>query len=156
MKKIRWYLAIFLCLFAGVSSVTLAATTQNLTPVGYWQQYDDRTGQLESILHISNYNGELFATPVKAFPINGRAPDVYCTKCSGQRHNAKIIGMTVMWDMRQVSPTQWARGRIIDPKNGKIYRCKMTLINQGQDLNVRGYIGISLLGRSQVWKRMQS
>jgi uncharacterized protein (DUF2147 family) len=162
MKKMKLLLLGFLCVAAGLFSVSFAATLNasapvvNASPVGFWQQYDDHTGQLESVLHIAQQkDGTLVATPVKAFAINGKAPDTYCTKCSGKLHNAKIIGMTAMWGMKQASPTQWGSGHIVDPKSGRVYRCKLTLMNSGQDLKVHGYIGISLIGRSQIWKRMK-
>lgn len=166
MKKTKIFTLVFLLFATCLANISFAANAAGTaaalptsavnvtTPVGYWQQYDDHTGQIESILHIYQKNGDLLATPIKAFPVNGRVPDVYCTKCTGALKSVKIIGMTVMWGMKQANTTQWSGGHIVDPKSGKVYRCKLTLINNGQQLKVRGYLGVPLLGRSQVWKRM--
>jgi len=65
-----------------------------------------------------------------------------------------IIGMTILWGLKKDGDS-WAGGEILDPHNGKTYRCKMTLSDDGKSLNVRGFIGISLIGRSQIWWREQ-
>ena len=72
-----------------------------------------------------------------------------CTKCRGKLKNRPIKGLTIVSGMKKTGANEWSGGRILDPENGKYYRCKMTL--KGNRLYVRGYIGVSLLGRTQTW-----
>jgi uncharacterized protein (DUF2147 family) len=80
------------------------------------------------------------------------SPDRRCTECTDERKDQKILGMTIIKDMKQ-DGEEWNGGNILDPENGKVYKCKMHLEDNGQKLVVRGYIGVSLLGRSQTWNR---
>ena len=78
--------------------------------------------------------------------------NLLCDKCTGPRHNQPIVGMTILWGLSKQSGT-YGGGEILDPKNGKTYRCKIELVEGGSKLKVRGFIGISLLGRTQTWVR---
>lgn len=82
------------------------------------------------------------------------SPDRRCTECTDSRKNQLILGMTIINDLKK-DGDKWDGGRILDPENGKVYKCKMHLEDGGQKLVVRGYIGVSLLGRSQTWVRQQ-
>lgn len=79
-------------------------------------------------------------------------PDRLCRACAGERKDQPVEGMTILWGLKQ-DGDQWTGGEILDPKNGKIYRCRMKLIDGGRKLEVRGFIGVSLLGRTQTWLR---
>lgn len=74
-----------------------------------------------------------------------------CTKCKGSMKNRKIVGLPIVSGMKKTGTNEWSGGRILDAENGKYYRCKMTL--KGNKLYVRGYVGISILGRTQTWTR---
>lgn len=144
-----------LCLVA-LALPALAADTS--TPVGTWKQVDDNTGKVTSILKITNHDGELRAHVLKVLnqsPENiardGTPP--ICTQCEGERHNQPIEGMLIMWGVHQ-DGDEWNGGHILDPGNGKTYKVKLELANQGNTLEVRGYIGFSLFGRTQEWQRM--
>jgi len=128
----------------------------NLSPVGTWKQFSDKTGQLQSIIKIWNDNGKLNGKVMQSFAMNGIPPRQMCSNCPGQFQNKKIIGMTLLWGFSQTDEDSWDNGKILDPDSGKIYSCNMQLLNNGQALKVRGYIGISLLGRSQIWERTNS
>lgn len=132
-----------------------AATT---TPVGTWQQVDDNTGKVTSILRIDQAaDGSLTATVLK---VMNRSPESIardgtpprCTQCKGERHDQPIIGMQIMWGVHK-DGDQWDGGHILDPSNGKTYKVKLNLADNGSKLKVRGYVGMSLFGRTQVWKR---
>jgi uncharacterized protein (DUF2147 family) len=98
-------------------------------------------------------NGELSGKVIKGLgPDND--PQRRCTECTDARKDQLILGMTIVSDMKQ-SDGGWDGGNILDPENGKVYKCKMHVEDNGQKLIVRGYIGISLLGRSQTWNRVQ-
>lgn len=134
-----------------------ANATSQLSPVGLWQTIDDVTGKPKGIVQISETNThELTGKILKIFPGPGHDQNEVCSECDGARHNQRIVGMTFLENMKQSTDNQlvWNSGTILDPKNGKIYRCTMQVANGGAHLNVRGYIGIALLGRTQTWNRV--
>lgn len=126
------------------------------SPVGTWQTIDDVTHKPKAIIEISEAsNHTLSGRIVKV--INPEPGHELCKACEGAKHNQPIVGMTILENLSQSKrdPMEWSGGQILDPKNGKLYRCKMTLIENGYRLNVKGYIGIPLLGRTQTWNRVQ-
>jgi uncharacterized protein (DUF2147 family) len=146
-----------LTIAAGLLLGAGAALAANDTPVGTWKQVDDVTGKPTSFIQITDNNGELQgkvlqvmnATP-EDIARDGNPPK--CTQCDGARKDQPIIGMTIMWGVTK-DDSVWDGGKILDPKNGKTYKVKLSLTDGGQKLDVRGYIGFPLLGRSQVWER---
>lgn len=125
----------------------------NDTPVGTWRTIDDDTGKAKSIVEISDAGGELQGKVVKVLQSDqGEHP--ICKDCEGERHNKPVEGMTIIWGMQR-DGDEWSGGQILDPNNGKTYKCKMSMLDGGQKLKVRGFIGFSLFGRSQVWERVQ-
>ncbi len=147
----RFAIATSLLLAAGAA---IAATD---TPVGTWKTIDDDTHQAKSIVEITDNNGELLAHIVKLL---NRSPEdiardgevAVCKKCDGERKDKPLEGMNIMWGVHQ-NGDAWDGGHILDPKNGKVYKVKLSMLDGGQKLNVRGFIGFSLLGRSQQWER---
>jgi uncharacterized protein (DUF2147 family) len=136
----------------------LAATTafaDSSSPAGLWRTIDDKTGKERSLIRITEASG-VYEGKVEKL-LNRQPdddPDNLCRKCEGARKDQPVIGMTILWDLKR-DGDQYTGGEILDPKNGKIYRAKMKLIDGGRKLEVRGFIGISLLGRSQTWVREQ-
>jgi uncharacterized protein (DUF2147 family) len=131
-----------------------AVAAQAASPVGVWRTIDDKTGKERSIVRISETNGELQGVVEQIFDFPGDDPKHLCKDCKDERKDKPIVGMTILWGLKQKGD-EWSGGEILDPKNGKIYRCKLTPSEDGKQLNVRGYIGVSLIGRSQVWHRQQ-
>ena len=84
-----------------------------------------------------------------------RGSNPRCEKCTGENKNKRLIGMRILKELRRKG-NEWGGARILDPKNGKWYRCRMEMQDEGKKLKVRGYIGITLLGRSQYWYRVNS
>jgi len=118
--------------------------------VGIWKTIDDEDGTVKSHVEIFEENGKLKGKVIKL--IN---PDkTICTACKGAKKDQPIEGMEILWDLKESSTTLWESGFIMDPKNGKEYKCKMELVDN-DTLNVRGFIGFSLLGRTQVWYRVE-
>ncbi len=118
--------------------------------VGYWKTIDDKTHKPKSIVHIYKAkDGKYYGRIVKLFRDPGEEQNPKCDKCPGDRKNKPIIGMVILTKLQKVGDNMWDHGRILDPGNGKIYDCKMW-IEDGK-LQVRGYIGWSLIGRSQTW-----
>lgn len=122
------------------------------TPVGTWTQVDDETGKPKSIIEISTAPDGTLQAVVKQVLFSEQGPHPVCLKCEGPRHNQPVEGMTIMWGVKK-DGDQWDGGQILDPKYGKTYKVKLELTDNGQKLEVRGYIGIPMLGRSQVWQR---
>jgi uncharacterized protein (DUF2147 family) len=134
------------------SAVTAMAQTD--TPAGTWQTIDDSTGQPKALVQITQDSNGLFdGKVIKGLGANNQ-PDRRCSACTDARKDQLILGMTIINDM-QKDGDGWDHGQILDPENGKVYKCKMHLEDGGNKLVVRGYIGVSLLGRSQTWVRQQ-
>lgn len=140
-----------LTLATGLLLIAGSAFAATDTPVGTWKTIDDKTQQPKSIVEITDNNGELQAKVVKVLN-SDEGPNPICKKCDGARKNQPVEGMTIMWGVTKDDDV-WDGGKILDPKNGKEYKVKLTLIDGGQKLDVHGYIGFALLGRSQVWER---
>jgi uncharacterized protein (DUF2147 family) len=153
-RAVRLTLALGLLL--GAAAVSAADTD---SPVGTWKQVDDVSGKVKSIIQISENDGELQG---KVLQVLNRSPEDIardgeqprCTQCDGARKDQPIEGMTIMWGVSRDGDV-WDGGRILDPKNGKVYKVKLSLEDGGRKLDVHGYIGFALLGRSQVWERQQ-
>ena len=141
----------------GAAVLTLLAGSvfaDTKSPVGVWRSIDDKTKKERSIIRITEVDGEFQGVVEKLFDQPGDDPAHLCKECKGERKDKPIVGMTILWGLKKDRDT-WAGGEILDPHNGKTYQCKMTLSGDGKSLNVRGFIGISLIGRSQTWWRDQ-
>lgn len=120
--------------------------------VGEWRSIDDASGQAKAIIEIyETTDGKLAAKIVKLIDTSD-GPNPLCDQCSGARKNKPILGMVIAWGLKRDGKS-WGGGRILDPENGKEYSVKMTPIADGKKLEVRGFIGMALLGRTQVWHR---
>ncbi len=133
-----------------LSAVCIYADTSS--PVGLWRTVDDRTGKERALVRVVENNGVYEGRIEKIFTQPGDDPQHLCRKCEGARKDQPIVGMHILWGLRK-DGDQYAGGEILDAKEGKIYRCKMKLVQGGAKLEVRGYIGVSLFGRSQTWSR---
>ena len=109
---------------------------------------DDETRQPKALVQITENGNEYQGRIIKLFA----NPDVKCSKCEGDRKDKPVDGMTILWGLKKTGET-YEGGKILDPKNGKIYDSKAKLVDGGQKLEVRGFMGVSLLGRTQTWDR---
>ena len=130
------------------------ATAQESTPVGLWKNIDDITGKPKALIRISDNKGELRGQIEKLFLAPGADPNPRCEQCQGANKDQPVIGMVFMSGLRKAGD-EYTGGEILDPDDGKVYRSKMTLIDGGRKLKVRGYIGVPLFGRSQIWVRQE-
>ncbi|MCE7031626.1 DUF2147 domain-containing protein [Lysobacter sp. GX 14042] len=138
-------------LFALVLALPMAAFAQQ-SPVGTWTTVDDETGKPKSIVEISQAaDGGLVGTVAEVLQ-SDQGPDPVCGKCTGERKDQPIEGMQIIWDVTQKGDS-WTGGKILDPASGKTYSVKMQTTDNGNKLEVRGFMGFSLLGRTQVWER---
>lgn len=128
------------------------AQTPDASPAGVWQTFDDDTRAAKALVEISEHAGVLSGRVVKLFPASGENPDPHCAYCPGERRGQPVLGMTMLWDFRR-DGDHWNGGEVLDPESGDVYRATLQLRDGGKTLDVRGYIGIPLLGRSQLWVR---
>ena len=130
------------------------AWAQSASPVGVWRTIDDKTKKERSVIRITESNGELQGVVEKIVDQPGDDPAHLCKECKGDRKDKPIIGMTILWGLKKDGEA-WTGGEILDPKNGRIYRAKVTPSADGKTLDVRGYIGMALIGRTQTWLRQE-
>jgi uncharacterized protein (DUF2147 family) len=118
--------------------------------LGKWKTVDDETGEVKSIVEIFEKEGKAYGKVIRIFPPQGEDPDPVCEECERDdpRYKKKIIGMEIITDMEKIDG-QYGNGEILDPENGKVYRCR--LWTEGENLKVRGYWGPFY--RTQTWKR---
>jgi len=144
----RLTLAIALCLFTA-----LAGAADIPTPVGLWRTIDDKTKLPRSLVRIVEVGGVLEG---KIEQLLNRQPDDdpdnLCRACKGERKDRPVLGMKILWGLTRDGDL-WQDGEILDPKNGKIYSCRIRVSADGTKLEVRGFIGLSVIGRSQTWIR---
>jgi len=154
MRRSRFVLAgsLFAWAWCAVAGRPVLADSA-LTPVGLWQTYDDKKGDLRSTVRLEVQGGELVGTIVKAFTRPGEPVPPVCDRCPGEFKDQPIEGLRFLWGLKGTG-RQWDGGRVLDPEDGKVYRVKLTLSPDGQKLDVRGYIGVSMFGRTQTWKRV--
>jgi uncharacterized protein (DUF2147 family) len=126
-------------------------TIQSQSVVGLWKNLDDEDGKEKSNIRIYEENGELKAKVVKLLPA---ATLKICTKCKGDLKNKPIEGMEIVWGLKKKSDKEYTDGEILNPKNGKVYRCNIKLEAENK-LKVHGYLGVSLIGKSQYWFRVK-
>ncbi|MCE9670503.1 DUF2147 domain-containing protein [Myxococcus stipitatus] len=154
MIATRWF---------GLASLTLLLATSALAedkapaaaengPTGRWTTIDDETKKPKSVIVIYEENGKLFGKIEKLFRDPKEDQNPVCDKCEGSLKGQPIIGMTILQNLKK-DDDEWTGGSILDPANGKTYKCKIALEDGGKKLKVRGYIGMSLLGRTQHWVR---
>ena len=131
------------------------AIAGDLSPVGRWRTINDKTGAQDGLIEITQTGGELSGRIVETKPQPGDSTDGLCHKCDGAERNQAIAGMTILKGFKR-DGDEWNGGTIMDPRSGDVYSSKMHLDETGKKLYVRGYIGISLLGRTTTWIRDES
>jgi uncharacterized protein (DUF2147 family) len=134
-----------------LAAVSLRAA--ETSAVGLWEQVDESSGKAESWFRIMERNGVYEGKIVKIFFKPGEDENWVCDKCQGAERGQRVLGLTLVKGMRRNGDT-YEDGTITDPRDGSVYRALMRLSPDGRKLEVRGYLGISLFGRSQVWNRL--
>ena len=132
-------------------TLTLAsglAAAEPTSPVGKWKTIDDSSHKAKSIVEIWEHGGKLYGKIIKLFLEPNEDQDPKCDKCKGAKKNQRIVGMVILEGLYK-DGDEWKGGTILDPDNGKTYKCKIK-VEKGK-LKVRGFIGVSLLGRTQYW-----
>lgn len=144
--------SIHLLLLTSVLSLLQAASALAAdisSPVGLWKAFND-AGQPTGYIRISEKDGTYTGIAERGLPTDPE--DKRCTECKGQRKNQRLQGMEILWNIHKDGDA-YSGGEILDPFSGNIYRAKLELIEGGTQLKVRGYLGVSLFGRTQLWTR---
>ena len=131
--------------------VTIVYAQNHHTVAGRWKTIDDETGKPVSVVDIFEKHGKIYGKVTDVFNPKNRTK--VCENCSGEDKDKPIVGLIVIKGLTKEG-NAYANGKILDPKHGKLYRCYISLESQDR-LKVRGYIGISLLGRTQYWERIK-
>jgi uncharacterized protein (DUF2147 family) len=124
------------------------------SPAGLWKSIDDKTGKPKALIRITETSGELNGKIEKLFLDDAEEKNPKCDKCSGSNKDQAIIGMTILFGLKK-DGDEYNGGKILDPANGKLYSSKLSVIDHNKKLNVRGYIGVPFMGRTQTWLREQ-
>jgi uncharacterized protein (DUF2147 family) len=113
---------------------------------------DDLTGKINSVVEIWEENGKLHGKIERLINPDPNDPDPRCVRCSGDLKDLRLVGLRIVWDLTK-DGDQWTGGEILDPDSGKIYKCSIRMKDDGKKLRVRGFIGLSMLGRTEYWLR---
>lgn len=134
--------------------ITIAFSTaqaQKKTVLGKWKSVDDQTGKQMGVVQIYEEDGKIYGKVIEITKEEDR--DKLCNNCAGEDENQPVLGLTVIRGLSK-DGNEYSGGKILDPKHGKYYKCYINLENENK-LKVRGYIGISLFGRTQYWHRVK-
>lgn len=138
-----------------VLSLLIAAPVMADPAVGQWVTVDDEDGTQKSVVDIRvNDKGELQGTVVKVLKKDDQGK--VCSECPDDFKDQPIEGLTFMWGLEKDGEGEWKSGHILDPQSGKIYKSKLNVADDGESLEVRGYIGVSWIGRSQTWLKYEA
>jgi uncharacterized protein (DUF2147 family) len=136
-----------------VASPAIQAGPVVPTAAGVWKQVDE-SGKVGALVTITQ-EGDVFVGRLSRLFLDPRDdPNPICQNCPGDRHNQPILGLVFLEGMTQ-SGLDYNGGTVLDPETGKIYNAKMSLSPDGKKLTLRGYIGLSIFGRSQTWTRVE-
>ncbi|WP_156885766.1 DUF2147 domain-containing protein [Massilia niastensis] len=131
---------------------TPGAWAQTASPTGLWKTIDDETGKPKALVRVTEDQGVLSGKIEKLFRAADQDQNPKCTACEGQRKDQPLIGMTILSGLKK-DGSEYTGGEILDPAKGKTYKSKAALKDGGSKLEVRGYIGAPMFGRSQTWVR---
>lgn len=141
MKKI--FLPFLLFIF------TISINAQTI--FGKWHSKNDDTGKVDSVIEVYEKNGKAFA---KIIEVKDPArQNAVCDLCEGENKGKKILGLDILTGLQE-DGNEWSGGTILDPRNGKVYKCYIEL-EKPNKLKLRGYIGFSLFGKTAYWERAE-
>ena len=129
--------------------ITASINAQNI--FGKWHSTNENTGEVDSVIEVYKKDGKAFA---KVVDIKDAArKDAVCEKCEDENKNRPILGLNILTGLEK-DGEEWSGGNILDPRNGKIYKCYIKLIKPNK-LQLRGYIGLALFGKTAYWERAE-
>jgi uncharacterized protein (DUF2147 family) len=140
-------------MFHGSFCAATGAAGEATSPLGEWKTFDDKTGKERARVRIYEQDGKLFGKIERS--LTPGAEKRFCTVCTDERKDQPMLGLVIIRNMKRTDDG-YAGGDILDPDTGTVYRCKFHVDAGGTRLIVRGFIGISLLGRTQTWERLSA
>ncbi len=151
MKKLMTFITFGLSISLAMPGMAFASEA---SPLGVWHTIDDKSGKPRSVVRITEANGELQGKIEKIFYDADEAQNPKCTLCTDHRKDQPVIGMVFLNGLKK-DGDRYTGGQILDPKNGKVYKSRAELIEGGKKLEVRGYVGAPMFGRTQTWVRAE-
>ena len=141
------------CFALFVSVVSMSAIADPMSPVGTWNTIDDETNKPKSLVRITEKDGVISGTVEKI--MDPAKQDSKCDDCAADdpRKGKPVIGMTILTGLKKEGDNVYGGGKILDPKDGKSYNAKVTVIDGGKKLEMRG--SILFIGRTQTWVRVE-
>lgn len=129
--------------------VVASFSVQSQTIFGKWHSTNETTGEVDSVIEVYEKNGKAFA---KIIDIKDpKRKNAVCDLCSDENKNKPILGLNILTGLEK-DGDEWSGGKILDPRNGKVYKCYIKLETENK-LKIRGFIGFSLIGKTAYWTR---
>jgi uncharacterized protein (DUF2147 family) len=140
------------------SLLLLASASWAQDPVlGQWHTIDDETNEVKSLVTLSvAEDGTIVGVITKILKEKEEGEDGLCHKCEGDMKDQPIEGMKFMWGFKKIAEGQWEKGKLLDPESGDVYSGNINITDDPAKLDIRGYVGISLFGRSQTWNKVEA
>lgn len=140
----------------GMACLLSCSTSYAADITGVWRTIDDKTGFSKALIQIEKQpDGTYNGTIIKIIPRPNYIPKEFCQKCPAPFTNQPILGLKVLQGLKQdpLKPNQYTGARVLDPLSGRLYKAKAKVNADNRQLSMRGYVGISAMGRSQIWVR---
>ena len=136
-------------LFILFTAVSISINAQTI--FGKWHSRNEDTNEVDSVIEVYEKDGKAYAKVIEILDKTRENPT--CQNCIGENKDKPILGLNILTGLKK-NEDEWSGGKILDPRNGNIYKCYIKLLNPNK-LKLRGYIGFSLFGKSAFWERVE-